>query len=312
MMNKIKKILSKKLLIITVILFSFAGIAVAYGEDEYGIIENFDLYRENYETGQLETVNGIYYGSIAELKSVSHSGEFTFDVGDSYSGEWDNKTIEGWGTYSYETLGSYTGYFENNLRSGEGTFKWSDGGEYVGYWELDRLSGTGTYTAPENYVLKGTFSGNKFIAGTVKTTIDDTAYTYYLEDGTFINAIDIDYSNGSNYHGDYKDGKINGTGIMNYSNGDQYSGQFGSGLRAVIGTYTWKNGATYSGDWSNDKMNGKGVYTYPTNAAGKSVSGNFVNNNITGSSTYIDDDGKKFEVIWSNGVCKQVKGATND
>lgn len=181
MMKKFKIKITKKLIVIVgVIILSVLGMGIAYGEQTYGIIDNFDLYVENYHTGKLTTVNGTYYGDVAQLKSSNHDGEFVFDVGDKYQGDWEGKTINGQGTYIYGTLGSYEGNFENYLRSGEGTFTWSDGSNYQGNWVRDEISGQGTYKHFNDFEIKGTFEQNKCYSGTIETSVGDTGYTFNI------------------------------------------------------------------------------------------------------------------------------------
>jgi hypothetical protein len=66
------------------------------------------------------------------------------------------------------------------------------------------------------------------------------------------------YSDGSEYKGDFKNGKREGRGKIVYYNGDIYEGTFNDGRANGEGTYTKKNGDNYVGSFRDGKPDGYG------------------------------------------------------
>ena len=62
------------------------------------------------------------------------------------------------------------------------------------------------------------------------------------------------------YEGQYKDGKMNGTGLLQYPNGDRYEGEFKDDLPHGNGVHEWSRGNTYEGEWLKGKPHGEGVF----------------------------------------------------
>ena len=54
------------------------------------------------------------------------------------------------------------------------------------------------------------------------------------------------FPNGSEYVGDFKDGKYHGQGIFVFANGSKYEGEFKYGKYDGQGTYSFANGSMYS------------------------------------------------------------------
>jgi hypothetical protein len=75
------------------------------------------------------------------------------------------------------------------------------------------------------------------------------------------------FADGSNYVGEYKDGKRNGQGTYTYGSnsewaGDKYVGKYEDGKRHGQGTYTYANGNREIGEWQNDNLNGHATTYY--------------------------------------------------
>ena len=64
------------------------------------------------------------------------------------------------------------------------------------------------------------------------------------------------YASGSQYIGEFKDGKFHGQGTYNYANGNQYIGEVKDGKRHGQGTYTWVSGTSKKGIWRNNEYIG--------------------------------------------------------
>jgi hypothetical protein len=53
----------------------------------------------------------------------------------------------------------------------------------------------------------------------------------------------------------------NGYGVLNYENGEQYEGFFKDGMRNGPGIIMYDDGSTFTGYWENDEKNGVGMYS---------------------------------------------------
>jgi len=87
------------------------------------------------------------------------------------------------------------------------------------------------------------------------------------------------WTDGSNYAGNFLNGKFHGQGTYSWADGKKYTGGFKKDKRNGLGTYTWPNGANYRGEWESGKKAGYGIYTFP--------------------------DGRKSIGIWENGTLAQ-------
>ncbi len=87
------------------------------------------------------------------------------------------------------------------------------------------------------------------------------------------------WADGSNYAGNFLNGKFHGQGTYSWADGKKYTGGFKNDTRNGLGTYTWPNGASYKGEWESGKKAGYGIYTFP--------------------------DGRKSIGIWENGTLSQ-------
>jgi len=87
------------------------------------------------------------------------------------------------------------------------------------------------------------------------------------------------WPDGSNYNGNFLNGKFHGQGTYSWTDGKKYTGGFKNDKRHGLGTYTWPNGAGYKGEWESGKKAGYGIYTFV--------------------------DGRKSIGIWENGTLSQ-------
>jgi hypothetical protein len=82
----------------------------------------------------------------------------------------------------------------------------------------------------------------------------------------------VRYSDGSEYLGEWINGKRNGYGKHVMPNLDEYEGKFVGGLRCGFGRLLCTSGDTYIGNWKGDHYSGEGQKTY---ADGSKESGIF-------------------------------------
>ena len=103
----------------------------------------------------------------------------------------------------------------------------------------------------------------------------------------------LSFTDGTNYTGEWKDGKGHGQGTLTFSSGDQYMGKWKDGKRHGQGAYTFINGDNYVGEFKDNKMHGQGtlIWSYGNvlvkewkSSAGKYV-GEFKNDKFNGQGT---------------------------
>ena len=63
------------------------------------------------------------------------------------------------------------------------------------------------------------------------------------------------------YEGEYRNGKMNGRGVLHYPNGHRYEGDFVDDKRHGTGVHEWARGDVYEGQWQDGKPHGSGTYT---------------------------------------------------
>ena len=181
--------------------------------------------------GTKEFDNGTYTGDM--VSGVPHGqGTYTWNSGNTYTGQWKNGKQDGYGEmYTARNGQLYKGEFVNGQRSGQGTCTYSNGDVYTGQWKSGNPSGYGEMTYANGDVYKG-----NFLAGTIRGQ------------GTMV------WADGSTYTGNWKSGKQDGQGEMTYANGDRYVGEFVRGKRQGQGVCYYADGTVAEGTWENDQF----------------------------------------------------------
>ena len=100
--------------------------------------------------------------------------------------------------------------------------------------------------------------------------------------------------------------------ICNYADGSEYQGEWQDGKRHGIGTYISPTGTRYEGEWKNDGASGHGVCHY---ADGMKYDGQFESGERHGKGVLISPEGDRYEgqfkydlvngegiYIWGDGV----------
>lgn len=234
---------------------------------------------------KIQLTKGFYSGET-DFGYFSGQGNFTFENGGEYVGEWLDNQLSGYGDLHVPNEGNYQGEFFSSKKSGQGTFTWDDGVVYQGEWKDDKMCGQGTYTTPGGVIFSGTFNENAFQDGTCEFKNDTGNYILTYKSGK-IDKASIKYTDGSSYTGTCEPNELTGSGKMQFVNGDVYNGAFSKGNRNGQGVYSWTSGDKYDGEWKEDQMNGSGTYTY---SDGSCASGTFNENAFTDGSYYIKND----------------------
>jgi len=111
----------------------------------------------------------------------------------------------------------------------------------------------------------------------------------YLEEQrnkTTVQFVDVmcgDAWKGKGYHGPV---------ICNYADGSEYQGEWQDGKRHGTGTYISPTGTRYEGEWENDGASGHGVCHY---ADGMKYDGQFENGERHGKGVLISPEGDRYE-----------------
>ncbi|WP_256659734.1 C13 family peptidase, partial [Pseudomonas sp. LS-2] len=102
---------------------------------------------------------------------------------------------------------------------------------------------------------------------------------------------------GSEYQGEFANGKPNGEGQRSDAAGNQFSGRFVDGQLEGTGNFTSADGDQYVGGFHNNQLNGRGRYE---NADGDVWSGQFKDGAFTGKGELIGSDGTNYQGQFRN------------
>jgi radial spoke head protein 1 len=161
----------------------------------------------------------VYEGSFNDLKQRHGTGKYTYappapEDGDEeaekpemppnvYVGEFLNGKKHGTGKMLYPNGDAYYGQWANDLFQGEGSYKYANGDVYSGQWTNGQKNGQGTYLyAANNSQLVGTWGKN------------------VCTKGRWI------HSDGTSWHGNFKNNNPFGKGVYYFKNGNQQTGEY--------------------------------------------------------------------------------------
>ncbi len=105
-------------------------------------------------------------------------------------------------------------------------------------------------------------------------------------------------ANGSQYVGEYKDGKFHGEGTYTFADGRKHVGEFKDGVIHGQGTYTLADGGQYVGEFKDNKFHGQGTYTW---ADGTKYVGDYKDNKRHGQGAITTAKGNKYVGEWKDG-----------
>ena len=130
-------------------------------------------------------------------------GEYTFENGAVYCGQWLGRYRHGYGKQTWPDGARYEGEWLNNKAHGRGIFYHVDGDVFDGEWKNDKANGFGTY-----YNVNGSKYEGQWI--------DDLQEGYGKET----------WKDGSVYEGAYCQGHKHGHGAYVWSDGSTYDGEW--------------------------------------------------------------------------------------
>ena len=263
--------------------------------------------------GDCQNGPGIYDDSkgnkyIGNFKDGDRHGEgsMTWDVGDTYKGQWVNNKMHGKGTYKTKLL-TYTGNFTAGIIEGQGTAKYTNGATYVGEWKNNNRHGQGTIIDNKGNKFTGQFINNKQGKGVFtkanpligKNKNNENRFKKTFNRGSKSGCIKGNCENGEGtlinvfntkrgeltllYIGEFKDKKRHGKGAeASYLNNllrreyhGNYKDDYFHGKGKKIFHDKLHNGATdkyYVGEWREGKAIGNGTVVWTT---GRKLTGTF-------------------------------------
>jgi hypothetical protein len=232
--------------------------------------------------GTVRYKNGNSYTGDFARGVMQGSGSFEFASGNKYEGNFHNGKMEGTGTMCYHNGDKYSGEWKHNHMSGKGTYTFTNGVNYVGYFLNSMMHGTGKLIFKDGAILEGEWVKNlkhgNFVFTDTRGVSDVQNYENdVIKNRTTLSIPDIvDAGKAESVHISYKDINCNAvfchniTGNMTFSEGTVYHGFFRNGKPDGFGTAHFRNGKKYEGQWKNGHPEGEGTYSY---ASGKIVKG---------------------------------------
>lgn len=127
---------------------------------------------------------------------------------------------------------------------------------------------------------------------------DGTTYEGEYKDGEWHGHGTWTHPDGRKYEGEFKDGQPNGQGIWTHTDGRKYEGEYKDGKRHGQGIWTHTDGSKYEGEYKDGKRHGQGTYTF---TGGSIYEGEWKNDEQHGQGTYTHADGDKYEGEYKDG-----------
>ena len=224
--------------------------------EELGHMKYLLGYQRGVVISEQETKTGCVKGNCENGK-----GTYNFSDGGVYTGTWKEGKMNGQGIYKWKNGTAHVGQWKEGKMNGQGTYKFAIGSVYVGQFKDNNFNGQGTFTNINGVKSSGTWVNDKLDGKTLedleKLTQSNQTNTGCIKGDCKNGQGTYKWSSGTEYEGQWKDGKKNGQGTAKYSDGGVYEGQYKDDKRNGQGTYTNINGVKSSGIWVDGKLDGK-------------------------------------------------------
>jgi hypothetical protein len=208
--------------------------------------------------------NGTIYSGEFSASKPDGLGTLIYSNGNKYVGHWKKSLKEGEGKMIFTSGETYSGQFIANRFHGYGIYQFINGNRYEGYWKEGKPHGEGSLYKPDDQTMVGIWADGQLqqqegereeskqeeSAGTVDyEQLPDCNMEHCATGiGTFT------YANGSEYEGEFLNGKPHGQGICLYQNQDRYAGEWYRDQPNGKGKMEYHNGDILDGTWQNGKF----------------------------------------------------------
>ena len=194
-------------------------------------------------------------------------GEFTYDDGSTYEGEFKDGWVHGQGIYVWSDGTKYQGRFADGRPHGEGRLTWTSGAVYEGAFQAGQMDGMGRLSWPSGAVYQGNFTAGRINGSGTLSFPDGLTYSGSFVADQIENTGMVRFADDTWYLGEIHDGRIEGTGTMVWTSGDSYVGQFSDGEPHGTGTYYWAGGSRFEGTYEGGLA--KAGYFFVTDENGR-------------------------------------------
>ena len=137
-------------------------------------------------------------------------GTFVWAGGNKYEGTWESGQHHGPGNFYINNGDTYFGDWQSGVMHGIATYKWNTGSIYSGEYKNGNMHGKGKrYDNDGNLFRKGNWINDEYQVSETGCLSGDCENGK----GTFL------WENGQKYEGEWKGGKLNGTGVLYLEDG---------------------------------------------------------------------------------------------
>ena len=260
------------------------------------------------------TQTRAYYGAMND------SGIVCIAANEQYVGDTEEDNFKGYGVFS-KGKDLYVGHFHKGKPQGFLTLYRNKKKYYVGFWDNGSFHGQGTLYKEDGTVKTGEWEHGKLTQTLIDAQLKQGHYKGYVKHSQPDGIGMMQYSNGAEYQGGWKQGLYHGQGYLYQGkdsilgtwdkgklNGDAlvktstfvYDGGFVDNIPTGIGILTTADGSYYSGSWLDGKRNGIGEMYFPN---GDSYSGAWENNEFHGIGKFsYTNVGAYYEGEWKKGL----------
>eukprot|EP00746_Dinoflagellata_sp_MGD_P030920 gnl/MRDRNA2_/MRDRNA2_173422_c0_seq1.p1 gnl/MRDRNA2_/MRDRNA2_173422_c0~~gnl/MRDRNA2_/MRDRNA2_173422_c0_seq1.p1 ORF type:complete len:753 (+),score=118.22 gnl/MRDRNA2_/MRDRNA2_173422_c0_seq1:171-2429(+) len=268
---------------------------------------------------------GLKITACFGLKGATGEGAKQYPDGSMYTGTLLNNMICNYGSFTWPDGRCYVGHFQDENMHGEGVLTWSDGeGEckYSGKFAQNQFHGQGVLEWSSTAKYVGQFQ-NGLYHGDGSFTWPNNSREYHgsFSEGQISgmgflkNNIDDGSSDSYMYAGEFLKGHLHGRGALTFTEtGDQYVGEFKYTSFSGAGSFSWRDGASLSGNFVDNSLTGQGKKVWPGHVAmtKKVYVGQMVQDIEEGEGSLMEE-GKCFSGTWKAGrMCEKLAGQTGE
>ncbi len=230
--------------------------------------------------GSMIYQNGdIYVGPFTKGRVQGDNGTMTYAKGDKYVGQWVSDQPNGQGVYHFKSGERYEGQFKSGDFEGQGKLYYPDRAYFEGLFKENKKHGLGKLVKPNGEVVEGSWNNGTEVNTTTtkptavasnnqKPTQSSTAATTQpparKPTPPSIAAPKTERENTVELRNCNSVYCTKGKGYFDYSDGTRWIGEFKDGLPYGKGVCFYSNGDRYDGEWQNNAPNGEGIMKFAT------------------------------------------------